>query len=249
MECTSRVGIAHHSPLLLSIGGRCPPYKPVGGRCPPYKGATLILAFLIATGCGGPAYEYDAIVTGTVTIDGDLAKSGTVTFHPAKDGKPAIGRIYPDGSYSLRTGQGDLQQVDGGTVIPGEYLITVSVTAPPAEGAVIAEGGPPVPGPSLVAAKYAQKETTDLRHTVKPGKQVIVLNLEGAEPTPTAEESPETTAGEQAGESDDGSPQVEPSDEVVPVTPPAGTAPGNAAPEDAPAPESPADNPAEDNAQ
>ena len=41
----------------------------------------------LAIGCGGPANEYDAVVTGTVTIDGELANSGLVTFHPVDDGK------------------------------------------------------------------------------------------------------------------------------------------------------------------
>ena len=161
-------------------------------------GCAISVLLITAQGCGGPAYEYDSVVTGTVTVDGDLAKSGTVAFHPVKEGRPAIGRIHPDGSYSLRTGQGDLTQVDGGTVMSGEYLVTVNITAPPAEGAVVAEGGPPIPGPSLIAAKYAQKSTTDLRFTVKPGPQVIVLNLERAEPEPPAEELLEPTDGEEA---------------------------------------------------
>jgi hypothetical protein len=162
--------------------------------------AVLVMVCVLA-GCGGPANQYDAIVTGTVTVDGELATSGTVTFHPVKQGIPAIGRINPDGSYSLRTGQGDLREADGGTVISGEYLVTVSITGPAAlkvtgpaiDGEAVAEGGPPIPGPSLISRRYAQKETTDLRHTVKPGMQVIVLSLDPAEPTPPADETPPAT--------------------------------------------------------
>jgi len=161
-------------------------------------GIAILALWMTVHGCGGPAYEYDSVVTGTVTIDGELANSGTVAFHPVKEGRPAIGRIDSDGSYSLRTGQGDLKQVDGGTVMSGEYLVTANITAPSAEGAVVAEGGPPIPGPSLIASKYAQKSTTDLRFTVKPGPQVIVLNLERAEPEPPAEELLEPTDGEEA---------------------------------------------------
>lgn len=140
--------------------------------------ASLFVVQLIAGGCNGPAHEYDSVVTGTVTVDGELAESGTVTFHPVKEGRPAIGRIYPDGSYSLRTGQGDLRESDGGTVMPGEYVVTVSITGPPVTGEVIGQGGPPVPGPSLIARKYAERETTDLRRTVKPGANVFVLELD-----------------------------------------------------------------------
>ena len=155
--------------------------------------AVLLLA---VAGCGGPANKYDAIVTGTVTVDGELAKSGTVTFHPiAEDkGKVAIGRIHPDGSYSLRTGQGDLQQVDGGTVEPGEYIVTVSVTAPPTEGSLVGEGGPPIPGPSLVAAKYSSKQSSDLKRTVKAGSQIMILELEPADATPPGEEPADESA-------------------------------------------------------
>jgi hypothetical protein len=202
---------------------------------------------VFAQGCGGPAYQYDAVVTGTVTIDGDLAKSGTVTFHPVKEGKPAIGRIHPDGSYSLRTGQGDLKKEDGGTVMSGEYLVTVNITGPASESAVVAEGGPPIPGPSLIHSKYSQKSTTDLRYTVEPGPQVIVLNLAGPEPAPPAEESPKETpeaasseqvpsAESAGGEADQ--PQPPPGNDAQPgeaaeqvESPSAATGPNSAAPE------------------
>lgn len=158
--------------------------------------ASCVAMLVLAVGCGGPANEYDAVVTGTVTIDGELANSGMVTFHPVDDGKVTIGRIHPNGSFSLRTGQGDLREVDGGTVVPGEYIVTVSITGPgaPAPGAV--EGAPPMPGPSLVAAKYASKDTSDLKHTVKPGSQVIVLELERAEVVPAEEIAEEATDAE-----------------------------------------------------
>jgi hypothetical protein len=194
------------------------------------------VAIFVAAGCGGPAYEYDSIVTGTVTIDGELAKSGTVTFHPVKEGLPSIGRIFPDGSFSLRTGQGDLKKTDGGTVVSGDYVVTVSVTGPPVEGSRVAEGGPPVPGPSLVAKKYARKDTSDLRRTVKPGPNVFVLELDVAEPEPL-EETPEAVGT-------DGNEDVETAEAAGASTPPAtsgtsdngatSTQPANAAEETAP---------------
>jgi hypothetical protein len=189
---------------------------------------------LAAMGCGGAAYEYDSVVTGTVTIDGNLANTGTVTFHPVKSGRPAMGRIHSDGSYSLRTGQGDLSQVDGGTVKSGEYLVTASITAPPAEGAVTGEGGPPIPGPSLVASKYRQRDTTDLRLTVKPGTQVITLDLEPAE----ADQESDTTA-KASSEDEQASPEGESqTTESAPAT----------SPEDG-EPSDQSDTPAESNTQ
>src|SRR4029077_12624390 len=142
--------------------------------------ATAIIA--TALGCGGAAHTYDGVVTGTVTIGGELAKDGSITFHPVdKQGKIAAGRIYSDGSFSLRTGQGDLRQRDGGTVVPGEYVVTVAIQGTHAEGKTVGAGGPPVPGPSLVAAKYASAETSPLHYTVRAGENVFALDLDRAQ--------------------------------------------------------------------
>jgi hypothetical protein len=140
-------------------------------------GICLELCFL---GCSGPAHKYDAVVTGTVTIDGELAKSGTVTLHPtAKQGQIAIGRIYPDGSFSLRTGQGDLRESDGGTVPSGDYIVTVVVNGP-SEPDPSGPGAPPIVGPLMVAEKYISRDTSDLRCHVKPGANVAVFDVHGA---------------------------------------------------------------------
>jgi hypothetical protein len=157
-------------------------------------------ALAILSGCSGAANTYDSVVTGTVTIDGELAKSGTVIFYPEKDGGlVATSQVFSDGSYSLRTGQGDLTNVDGGTVQSGDYVVTVTIAGPSVPGAAEAQGGPPVPGPSLVAEKYALKDTTDLKFTVKPGENVIVLALDAAEPVEVVEEET-TDESDNAGE-------------------------------------------------
>jgi hypothetical protein len=145
----------------------------------------------VTAGCGGPANKYDAVVTGTVTIDGELAPSGTVTFHPvAKDGKIATGRIYPDGSFSLRTGQGDLRDSDGGTVVPGEYIVTIMVAVPPPAPTSVV-GGPPVSGPLLIDKRYVSRDTTDLRATISEGDNIVHFDLERAAPAETATEAAE----------------------------------------------------------
>jgi hypothetical protein len=149
--------------------------------------ATLIAA---AAGCTGPANEYESVVTGTVLVNGELARSGTITFLPQdKQGKIAIGRIYPDGSYSLRTGQGDLRESDGGTVVPGEYLVTFSIHGPSQENTE-APGGPPISGPLLIDDKYTNGEASDLHRTVKPGENIFTFDLKAARPA--EEESPES---------------------------------------------------------
>lgn len=180
----------------------------------------MVCVVAVLSGCGGAANTYDAVVTGTVTIDGELAKSGTVIFYPVKeDGLVATSQIFPDGSYSLRTGQGDLRSVDGGTVQSGDYVVIVSIAGPPAPGAVVAEGGPPVPGPSLIAEKYALKDTTDLKFAVQPGPNVLVLALDAAEPVEmeaeqaeeTEESTPEETSADSAEATDTDPAQAVPS--------------------------------------
>ena len=234
MEWILRMGAAHRARATTQSGGRCPPYCAMAI-------ISTVLTLSAVCGCGGPAYEYDSTVTGTVTIDGDLAKSGTVTFHPAEKGQPAIGRIHSDGSYSLRTGQGDMREVDGGTVIPGEYAVTVAITGPSAP--MTAEGGPPIPGPSLIASKYSRKETTDLHHTVKPGKQVIVLSLEKFEPGSAPKESSEELATDPAAESTDDNTTTESASEQQEK------ASDTATPDDPPSTGPPAEIPTEKQAQ
>jgi hypothetical protein len=152
------------------------------------------LAMVATAGCKQAANEFDATVQGAVTIDGELAPGGTVTFHPVKEGPAASGRIHEDGSYSIRTGQGNLNDPDGGTIRSGEYIATVTVTAPAAKSAAVAEGGPPSVGARLMADKYAMRESSDLKKTVKPGPNVIDLALDGVWANPPAEE--ETEEGE-----------------------------------------------------
>lgn len=154
--------------------------------------------FLVAKALRGTAPVHDATVTGTVTIDGQLANSGTVTFHPASGGQPATGTVHTDGSYSLRSGQGDLKDIDGGTIASGGYVVTVSINAPSPDGETSPEGGPPRPGPSLIDARYTKTDTSELKHVVEPGRNVIVLNLDGPTEEAAEEESTdEVAAGEE----------------------------------------------------
>jgi hypothetical protein len=143
------------------------------------------------TGCGGAANKYDATATGNVLIDGQLADRGTVTFHPEGGGAPAVGRIRKDGSFSLRIGQGDLSEADGGTLPSGEYLITVVVTGPPVPVPDIPDS-PPHGGPRLMAEKYASTSTTDLHRKVEPGPNLFQFDLERAAPVEAVESTDDT---------------------------------------------------------
>lgn len=140
---------------------------------------------LLAVGCGAPA-QRDATVTGTVLIDGQLAENGTVTFHPVAGGPSASGGIRDDGSYSIRTGQGDLSTGDSGSLNSGEYKVTIVVRAPSSE--TNNNGAPPPAGPPLTASKYASQATTDLKRTVKPGENLFVFELDGVDTQQASED-------------------------------------------------------------
>lgn len=138
--------------------------------------------------------DFDSTVQGAVTIDGELVNRGTVVFHPQGPGAVAYGDIGRDGTYSLRVGQGDLGDADGGQLSSGDYLVTVMVTSMPAD----VPSDLPLPGPRVTAVKYREKSTTDLKVSVKPGLNVIPLDLVGAsaDPPSTADDEP-STAGEE----------------------------------------------------
>jgi len=138
----------------------------------------LSIACLFPAGCSRPTTKYDATVSGTVTVDGELAPRGTVTFHPVDGGPVSIGHINSGGSYSLRTGQGNLDKTDGGTIKSGDYIVTAFVNLATIKEDHVNPGGPPIPGANIAAVKYRSKKTSPVRYRVEPGRNVIVLNLD-----------------------------------------------------------------------
>lgn len=147
----------------------------------------LPLVALTLLGCGGSQSGYDANVQGTVTVDGELANGGTVTFHPTGKGPVAVGEIAKDGSYAVRIGQGNSSNRNDDKIPSGEYVVTASIIGPPEKNKLVAEGGPSVSGSALMADKYASKETSDLKFKIKSGANVIVLKLDGLSANPPLE--------------------------------------------------------------
>jgi hypothetical protein len=70
-------------------------------------------------GAGGGAVTSLVPVKGKVTYKGRPLTSGVVHFEPDGYGRPATGKLQPDGSYTL----GTLKEGDG--VVAGEHLVTV----------------------------------------------------------------------------------------------------------------------------
>src|SRR5262249_17297749 len=113
---------------------------------------SLLLALVLAgaSGCGkGPPR-----IDGVVKHKGEPVKMGLINFFPAGgSGKERSGRIV-EGSYPIIDAE------------PGPNIITIEVE--PAEGA---KRGP------AELAKYAKKDTSDLKLDVKKGNQTHDINL------------------------------------------------------------------------
>jgi hypothetical protein len=132
-----------------------------GRRFPASPGACAIycaLLLLPLAGCGA----HESAVSGKVTIEGTPLTSGTVVFYPAGGGAAAYGSIQSDGAYTIDTG-------DSGGLAAGEYVVTVVATTPPQPGFSF--------GKLLTPTRYNNKQTSDLKFTVTPGRNTIDLPL------------------------------------------------------------------------
>jgi hypothetical protein len=126
------------------------------------------------SGCGGPKL---APVHGRVTLHGKPVTTGKIRFYP-EAGRPALGVIAPDGTYTLTT------FTPGDGALLGAHRITIystsvgsgSMTEPKSveEELALAKKGYP-PGKWLVAGKvtwlvpekYSRQETSPLTATVE----------------------------------------------------------------------------------
>lgn len=131
----------------------------------------LMVASLLTAGCGN---DYDAFVTGRVTLAGAPLTRGTVSFMPQSAGPPASGSIAADGIYELRTGRAE-------SISSGPYIVTVTANEPPTQ-AQGEDGGPLPLGKAITPRWYADPATSGLAYTVKPGKNEINLDLSTTPP-------------------------------------------------------------------
>lgn len=123
----------------------------------------ILLVLALLSGCGG---AHEASVSGEVYLDGQLLRTGNVTFYPSAGGAAVYGQISEDGTYQLQTGS------EAG-LNPGEYKVTVVATDnPPA-----APGETPPVGKRITPEKYSLLDQTDLVYNVTPGDNRIDLKL------------------------------------------------------------------------
>lgn len=118
---------------------------------------------------GGCQDGNQATVTGRVHFNARALERGNVVFHPTGQGPTAIGSIQADGGYSLSTGR-----TPG--LLAGQYRVTVQSREPvilPTDN----QSGPKA-GKRITPEIYGDVATTPLSFDVKPGVNVIDLELQ-----------------------------------------------------------------------
>ncbi len=146
-----------------------------------------IIACLIGCGlligCGGSDHEETATVTGKVTYEGAPVTKGRIAFYPSK-GRPAMGAIQSDGTYSLTT----FEPGDGALL--GNHHVTITASesvggSPPAAGFMdeitkASKGQAQAPGKTvwLAPEKYSNRKNSKLEAEVVSGSNTHDFNLD-----------------------------------------------------------------------
>ena len=135
------------------------------------SGVCAVMMLVAVSGCGGGA-DAPQPVSGKVTIKGGgPLEKGTIRFtNPAKK-VSATGTVDATGSYQLSS----LGANDGALV--GDYTVTLSGTE---SGGGYNPSGETAPAKKPIDDKYDADSTTDLKYTVKPGKNVANFELDPA---------------------------------------------------------------------
>jgi hypothetical protein len=125
-----------------------------------------ILSMLV--GCNRSSQESQ--VSGCVKLDGSQIGPGTVVFAPADGGKPAIGSIEADGSYTLNTSR------EPG-LAAGKYKVAVSIRELPKN---VKRSDQPPPGKLRIPGKYELSTSSGLEFEVAPGRNTIDIDLKNS---------------------------------------------------------------------
>jgi len=129
----------------------------------------LVALSVSTTGCGQGNRLETAPVHGTVTLDGEPLKMGSVIFTP-ENGRSAKSQIREDGTYQL----GTYEEADG--AILGKHKVVIQAR-PKLQGE--SKGAPLIPryGPSVIPETYADQETSPLEFEVVEGPNEINIEL------------------------------------------------------------------------
>jgi hypothetical protein len=111
----------------------------------------LSAAFMMISGCGGRS---EATVSGILTQGGKPVPFAEIVFHPAAGGPLPYGVSLQDGSYEIMTGS-----TTG--LATGSYVVVVQAASPEVS----------------VPKVYGSVATSTLKYEIKPGKNVIDIEL------------------------------------------------------------------------
>ena len=117
--------------------------------------SAVILFVVAATGCGGGDGLAD--VRGTVTVDGEPAKVGAITFIPVDGASQTAGAKIVDGDYTARVAPGTFKVEVRVSKVVGERKSYDAPNAPVKQ--ILTEALPP---------KY--NDTSELTLDVQPGE-------------------------------------------------------------------------------
>ncbi|MDR3232137.1 MAG: hypothetical protein LBT46_00460 [Planctomycetaceae bacterium] len=141
---------------------------------------TLLIVTLSIAGCGQRGLKGLSKVSGTITLNGQPLEGATISFSPqTPDTRGAAALSGAGGNFQVTT----LHSNDG--VQPGEYLISVSKIEsegilPAAEVRRIGAKNYHPQRTQMVPEKYLKAETSDLKITVRKGRNdKLILTLEG----------------------------------------------------------------------
>lgn len=151
-----------------------------------------VIGCLGLMGCQGEPTLPTEYVEGVVTLDGSPVEGASVTFVPVDmtTGISAVGTTDANGVYKLTATQGvdDKMPAPEAGAMPGDYVVTIRkveaadyVSREEAEAQGIkpteyAPGQEPKPK-YIVPKKYLNPSSTDLKVTVKEGKNDIPFDL------------------------------------------------------------------------
>lgn len=152
---------------MLSAACRC-----AFGRDRPPIGAgpacvlVLVSALWSVGGCGGSA-QPRGTAAGTVTIDGEPLGGGTIVFENVSSGLAVTGGIAQDGSYTMRTHQGDGLPVGSYRIAVTPQIVAATDENPLASESLIASS----PSPStVIPLEYQSTTSSALRVQVNEGR-------------------------------------------------------------------------------
>jgi len=134
----------------------------------------LALLFGSLAGCGSSGPDLGQ-VTGTVTLDGEPIRGGSITFTPnVKDAGASYGSIDKEGKYVLKFNR----DRDGAAV--GEHTVEIDPPEKPSKSDIAEAKEQGKPAPEFINVKIPKKysEPGALNATVKAGPQVIDFKLE-----------------------------------------------------------------------